>query len=142
MVRPLVAFATGMLFALGLGLGGMTQPRRVLAFLDVAGAWDPSLAFVMAGAVGVFALAWRVAQRVRRPVFAAAFDVPARRTIDARLVAGALVFGIGWGVAGMCPGPALTSLASGEAAALVFVAAMLAGMAVHRLATAPRPITT
>jgi uncharacterized membrane protein YedE/YeeE len=136
MVKNLVAFACGLVFALGLGIGGMTQPTRVLAFLDVAGDWDPSLAFVMLGAVAVFATIYRLVLRSKRPVLAAAYDLPSRRDIDRPLVAGALLFGIGWGIAGLCPGPALTSLASGEPAALVFVAAMLAGMAAHRVGNA------
>jgi uncharacterized membrane protein YedE/YeeE len=129
----LVAFLVGAIFALGLGVGGMTQPARVLAFLDVAGDWDPSLALVMLGAVAIYAVAFRVCTRRARPFIAARFDLPARRDIDRRLMTGATVFGIGWGLAGLCPGPALTSLASGRAPALVFVAAMLAGMAVQRL---------
>jgi len=130
-VSGLVAFITGLAFALGLGIGGMTQPTKVLAFLDVAGDWDPSLALVMLGAVAVFGVAFRLGRRRGHPVFAPTFALPTRRHVDARLVAGAVVFGIGWGLGGLCPGPAVTSLASGEPAALLFVAAMLVGMRAH-----------
>ena len=128
----LVAFVVGFTFALGLGLGGMTQPARVLAFLDAAGAWDPSLAFVMFGAVAVYGLAFPIVMRRGRPVFAARFGVPTRRDLDGELLTGAALFGVGWGLAGLCPGPALTALASGEPRALLFVAAMLTGMALQR----------
>ena len=132
-MRSVVAFAVGVVFAVGLGIGGMTQPARVLAFLDVAGGWDPSLAFVMLGAVATYGVGFRLVTRRARPLLAPAFLVPTRRDLDARLLAGALVFGVGWGLAGICPGPALTALASGEPGALVFVAAMLVGIAAHRL---------
>jgi uncharacterized membrane protein YedE/YeeE len=128
-----VAFGCGLVFALGLGIGGMTEPTRVLAFLDVAGEWDPRLALVMLGAIAVYAPVYRLVSRWRRPIVAPDFQIPIRRAIDARLVTGAIVFGIGWGLAGLCPGPALTSLASGEPAALVFVVAMLAGLGSSKL---------
>jgi uncharacterized membrane protein YedE/YeeE len=124
------AFVAGLVFALGLGLAGMTQPAKVLAFLDVGGAWDPSLALVMLGAIAVHApLARRILRR-RRPLLAPVFGVPPPRSVDARLVLGAMVFGIGWGLAGLCPGPAVTLLASATPAVLVFVAAMVGGMAI------------
>jgi len=129
-----VGFACGALFALGLGVGGMTQPSRVLAFLDLGGAWDPRLGLVMLGAIAVYAPVYRAAIRRGRPLLAERFDLPTRRDLDARLVAGAALFGVGWGLAGLCPGPALTSLASGEPGAVVFVGAMLAGLAGARLA--------
>lgn len=132
-MKDVVAFVSGVVFALGLGIGGMTQPLCVLGFLDVAGDWDPRLAFVMLSAIAVYAPVYRVVAHRGRPLLASALLVPARRDIDGRLVTGALLFGIGWGLAGLCPGPALTSLASGEPAALVFVAAMLGGMAGARL---------
>ena len=133
MVKGVVAFACGITFALGLGIGGLTQPARVLAFLDVAGDWDPRLALVMLGAIAVYAPAYRLALRRGRPMLAPAFDLPTRRNIDGSLLVGALLFGIGWGLAGLCPGPALTSLASGQRAAFLFVAAMLVGIAVPSL---------
>lgn len=132
-MKGAVAFACGLIFALGLGIGGMTQPSRVLAFLDVAGDWDPRLAFVMFGAIAVYAPASRFVLRRGRPVLAPAFDLPTRRSIDGSLVTGALLFGIGWGLAGLCPGPALTSLASGEPAAVLFVVAMLVGIALSKV---------
>lgn len=132
-MRNVVAFTVGIAFALGLGIGGMTQPARVQAFLDVTGAWDPSLAFVMLGAVALYGAAFPAVMRRERPVFAATFGVPTRRDVDARLVGGALVFGVGWGLAGLCPGPALTALASGEPRVLLFVAAMVTGIAAHQL---------
>jgi uncharacterized membrane protein YedE/YeeE len=136
MVKGVVAFACGVTFALGLGIGGMTQPARVIAFLDVAGDWDPRLAFVMFGAIAVYAPAYRLALRRGHPVLAPAFHLPTLRNIDGPLVVGAMLFGIGWGLAGLCPGPAITSLASGEPAALLFVSAMLVGIALSRLRNA------
>jgi uncharacterized membrane protein YedE/YeeE len=143
MVKGLVAFACGITFALGLGIGGLTQPARVLAFLDVAGDWDPRLALVMLGAIAVYAPAYRLALRRGRPLLAPAFDLAPRRNIDGALAAGALLFGIGWGLAGLCPGPALTSLGSGKPASILFVVAMVVGIAVHRLsrATATRVLS-
>ena len=133
-MRSVVAFGCGALFALGLGVGGMTQPSRVLAFLDVFGEWDPRLALVMLGAIAVYATIYRLAIRRDHPRLDAAWDLPARRDVDGRLVTGAALFGVGWGLGGICPGPGLTALASGEPKALLFVAAMLAGMAASRLA--------
>ncbi len=138
MRAELVALTAGVLFAAGLVVSGMAQPSKVIGFLDVSGAWDPSLAFVMAGAIGVHALAYRWIRRRAKPLFAAELAVPASQGIDARLLAGAALFGIGWGLGGFCPGPALVSLMSGAPKAVVFVAAMLAGMYVHRFVPAPR----
>jgi uncharacterized membrane protein YedE/YeeE len=128
MKAGLVAFASGLVFALGLGLSGMTRPEKILAFLDVGPGWDPSLALVMVGAVAVHALFVRRARRSPRPRFAPAFAWPAERAVDARLLVGAAVFGIGWGLVGYCPGPAVVALASLDARPFVFVAAMAAGM--------------
>ena len=127
------AFLAGLLFAIGLGVGGMTQPGKVLAFLDVAGSWDPSLALVMAGAIGVHAPIAYWARGRSTPLFASRFQVPTRRDLDAPLFGGAVLFGIGWGLAGYCPGPALVALTSGSTGVLIFVAAMLAGMGLERL---------
>ena len=129
----LVSFLAGLVFAIGLGVGGMTQPAKVLAFLDVAGRWDPSLALVMAGAIAVYAPVSHWALRRSAPLFASRFQVPARRDLDASLIGGAVLFGLGWGLAGYCPGPALVSLASGASGVVLFVAAMLAGMGLERL---------
>ncbi|CAO4166378.1 DUF6691 family protein [Methylorubrum aminovorans] len=130
------AFAAGLLFGLGLIVSGMANPAKVLAFLDVTGRWDPSLAFVMAGAVAVSAVGYRVVRRRGRPVLATRLDLPTRRNIDLRLIAGAAVFGLGWGLVGLCPGPALTLLTVLPAQAATFVAAMAVGMLVFRLVSA------
>lgn len=122
------AVLAGALFGVGLAWSGMTAPRKVLGFLDFGGAWDPSLVFVMAGAVGVHFVAYRLIRRRPRPLFADAFAVPPHGRVDARLVLGSAVFGVGWGLAGYCPGPGIASLGSGTAQAAVFVAAMLAGL--------------
>lgn len=128
MSKPnLVSFAAGLLFALGLGIAGMTQPGKVLAFLDVFGAWDPSLAFVMIGAITVYMPVYWWA----RGVLAPRLQLPTRKDVDVRLVAGAGMFGVGWGLAGYCPGPALVSLTTLSGSALAFGAAMFAGMRLH-----------
>jgi uncharacterized membrane protein YedE/YeeE len=137
MTRIASAFLAGALFGVGLGVGGLTEPARILGFLDVAGHWDPTLAFVMAGAVAVYGLAFRLIQRRRRPVLEPAFSVPPRRPVDGRLLAGAALFGLGWGAAGYCPGPALVSLATGAPPVAVFVVAMLAGIKLADAAPAP-----
>lgn len=124
-----MAMAAGAMFGVGLVLSGMTQPARVLAFLDPSGSWDPSLAFVMAGAVGVYAIAYRWIMRHRRdPWFDLRFHLPTRRDLDLQLVAGSALFGIGWGLAGLCPGPAIVAASSGSPSAILFLLAMLAGM--------------
>jgi uncharacterized protein len=128
----------GFVFAAGLTLSGMTQPTKVSAFLDVAGAWDPSLAWVMGGAVAVYAAADRFARRRARPLFAAQFPSRPSRHIDAPLLVGAALFGVGWGLSGFCPGPALVAAGAGVNSALWFVPAMLAGMALARVVAAPR----
>lgn len=124
----LSAFACGLLFGLGLLLAGMADPSKVLAFLDLAGAWDPSLALVMVAAIGVAVLPMTLARRRSRALLGGAMQLPTRRDLDARLIGGSLLFGVGWGIAGICPGPALAILLSGHWQALLFVAAMLAGM--------------
>lgn len=128
----LVALAAGLLFGVGLTLSGMTDPRKVQNFLDFSGTWDPSLALVMAGAVGVTAIAHQLSRRMRAPLLAERFPQPPRQ-VDARLLLGAGCFGVGWGLVGLCPGPALANLARPNGSLLVFVAAMLAGMALFRL---------
>ena len=129
-MRLFPAFLSGVLFAFGLAIGGMTDPRKVIAFLDFAGDWDPSLAFVMGGAVLVFSLAIRWSRRRTAPLFGDAFRLPTRRDIDTPLVAGAALFGIGWGLGGYCPGPALVGAMSFQSGALLFTGSMLAGMAI------------
>ena len=132
MKHGLVAFGSGLLFAFGLCLAGMTHPSRVLGFLDVLGTWDPSLALVMFGAVSVAAIGFRVAAKRPASVFGGAFrTLDSRAPIDRNLVIGAAVFGVGWGLSGLCPGPAVVSLTSGQIGAVVFVAAMIAGKLLH-----------
>ncbi|MGU3537545.1 DUF6691 family protein [Methylobacterium sp. A54F] len=131
--RALAALAAGLLFGIGLALSGMLDPARVRGFLDVAGAWDPSLAFVLGGAVTVSGLGYALARRSARPVLAARFDLPARTRIDRPLLLGAALFGVGWGLSGLCPGPAVAALSTGSTPVLVFAGAMLAGMAIHRV---------
>ncbi len=122
----------GALFALGLAVSGMTQPAKIIAFLDVAGAWDPSLALVMGGAVTVYFAADRFALGRAKPLWAARFPERPSTRIDARLIVGAAIFGVGWGVAGFCPGPALVSIGAGAQAALWFVPAMLVGIVAYQ----------
>lgn len=129
----LVPLASGTIFGAGLALGGMTDPARVRGFLDLFGDWDPTLAFVMGGAVLVMALAWLLQKRMQRPVFAEGFSLPDRSDITPRLVGGSALFGIGWGIAGLCPGPGFAAFAIAPASAAIFVAAMLAGMLLVRL---------
>jgi uncharacterized membrane protein YedE/YeeE len=124
-------FVSGLAFGLGLILAGMTDPLKVKGFLDLAGAWDPSLALVMGGAIALGVFVFARAARRERSWTGAAMAIRTIRTIDRRLVLGGVLFGIGWGIAGFCPGPALVALGSGMAAAAVFVAAMLVGMVVH-----------
>ena len=134
----LVPLAGGALFSLGLAMSGMTDPAKVIGFLDLTGAWDPTLLFVMAGAVMVFGIAWRASRRLRAPVLAPGFpELPDQ--IDRPLLLGALLFGAGWGLAGYCPGPALASLGAGAAGSAVFVVAMIAGMYLHELVTPRAP---
>lgn len=121
-------FAIGLLFGLGLIVAGMTDPSKVIGFLDLAGRWDPSLALVMGGAVLVGVLGFAVARRRSTGMLGGAMQLPQARHIDRRLVFGSLAFGAGWGTAGLCPGPAIVSLVAGEPKAVVFVLAMLAGM--------------
>lgn len=124
----LTSLLAGLVFGLGLIVSGMANPAKVLGFLDVTGRWDPSLAFVMAGAIAVGAVAFALARRRTASLLGAPMRLPATRAIDRRLVIGSALFGMGWGIAGFCPGPALVSLGMGEVKGLVFVAAMLAGM--------------
>lgn len=130
----LAALAAGLVFGVGLILSGMTDPGKVKGFLDVAGNWDPSLAFVMGGAILVGFFAFRRAGRRGRTFLGGALHLPNRRDVDLRLLGGSIVFGVGWGLAGFCPGPALVSFASGVDQAAVFVAAMLGGMLAYTAA--------
>ena len=130
MLTIFTSLLAGLVFGLGLIVSGMANPAKVLGFLDIGGAWDPSLAFVMAGATAVAAIAFALARRRNSTLLGNAMQLPASRDIERRLVIGSLLFGIGWGVAGFCPGPGLVALGMGEVKALVFVAAMLAGLGI------------
>jgi uncharacterized membrane protein YedE/YeeE len=131
----LASFASGLLFAVGLGVAGMTKPSKVVGFLDLFGPWDASLAFVMVGAIAVYFTLHRVITKRATPLFDAQFHLPTRRDIDGRLVLGAAIFGIGWALGGFCPGPGLVSASSGSMAALVFVLSMAVGMKVEQKLT-------
>lgn len=133
--RTLAALAAGLVFGLGLSVSGMTDPAKVLNFLDLAGTWDASLAFVMGGGVVVAFIGYRLAFAAGAPLFDSRFHLPAATQIDTRLLAGAALFGAGWGLAGLCPGPALASLFNGSTGVLVFVGAMMAGMWLGRAAS-------
>ncbi len=129
MRQHLVAIASGVVFAVGLGIAGMTRPEKVIGFLDFGGQWDPSLALVMVGAIGVNAAVWwGVARHREKPVYGESFEVPPAGIIDWRLVVGAVVFGLGWGLGGYCPGPAVSSSLVAGHGVPIFVAAMLGGM--------------
>lgn len=127
-MHSVVALGCGLLFGLGLIVSGMANPAKVLGFLDVTGAWDPSLAFVMAGAIAVAMPAFALVKLRPRPLLGGPIEAPAAYPIDRRLVGGSLLFGIGWGIAGFCPGPAVVAMAWVGGKALLFVGAMLAGM--------------
>ena len=131
MMQPLVSLMAGLVFGLGLAIAEMTNPLKVLAFLDLAGDWDPSLAFVMGGAVTVTALAFRFILRRPVPFYGERFHLPTLTQIDRKLLVGAALFGIGWGLAGYCPGPALATVLSGNSEAWLFVPAMLVGGALQ-----------
>lgn len=133
-MNAIAAFAAGLVFGLGLIVSGMADPGKVTGFLDLAGAWDPSLALVMGGAIAIGLVAFGLARRRARSFLGGAMHLPTSRDIDLRLIGGSTVFGIGWGLAGFCPGPALVSFGSGQDKAAVFVAAMLGGMLVYQAA--------
>ena len=137
-MREWMAVLSGLVFGLGLILGGMTDPGKVKGFLDVAGAWDPSLALVMGGAIAVGVFAFAAARRRSLSWSGDRMDIPANRVIDARLIAGGVLFGTGWGLGGFCPGPALVAMSAGLGSAAVFVIAMLAGMVLHDRFFQPR----
>lgn len=131
MGQSIIAFVVGLIFAVGLGLGGMLDPNKVLGFLNVTHGWDPSLAFVMGGAILVYAPVFRWATRHGEPWTAPTFHLPTRRDIDVKLLAGSALFGFGWGLGGYCPGPGLVSTASFFPSSLIFTAAMFGGMGLH-----------
>ncbi|ALO45478.1 DUF6691 family protein [Pseudohongiella spirulinae] len=127
------AFVTGLIFGIGLLVSGMANPDKVLSFLDLAGAWDPSLAFVMGGAIVVGVIAFTFVRGRTHSLLGAPLKLPTKKDLDSRLIMGSLGFGIGWGLAGFCPGPALVAFGAGEMKAIVFVVAMLAGMGIFEL---------
>jgi hypothetical protein len=133
MIQALAALVAGLLFGLGLTISQMVNPAKVLNFLDLFGTWDPSLAFVLAGAVGTAAVGFHVVRRRDRPLAAPTYHLPTEKRIDRPLLLGAAIFGLGWALVGFCPGPALTALGLGGLPVLIFVLAMLAGMLLHRL---------
>lgn len=129
----IASLLAGLVFGLGLLVSGMASPAKVLGFLDVAGAWDPSLAFVMVGAIAVGLIAFKAARQRKVSLLGAEMRLSSERRIDGRLIAGSALFGIGWGIAGFCPAPALVALGTGSPRALVFAIAMLAGMAIFEV---------
>jgi uncharacterized membrane protein YedE/YeeE len=135
--RNAVAYVSGLLFALGLGISGMTHPSKVLAFLDVAGDWDPSLALVMGSGVLVNLVLFRWVTRRGAPLLAPTFSLPTRTAIDAALLGGSAIFGVGWGLAGFCPGPAIVSVVTGATPVIAFVVTMLLAMGVYDWMEAP-----
>jgi len=137
-MKAVGALVAGVLFAFGLAIGGMTDPLKVISFLNVAGGWDPSLAFVMGGAIAVYSPVFWLTRKMRSPVFDVSFHLPTRRDIDSRLIVGAILFGAGWGLGGFCPGPAIVSTMSFKTTALVFTGSMLVGMAGFSLFSARR----
>lgn len=131
LIQNFVAFAVGLIFSVGLALAGMTQPQKIIGFLNLSN-WDPSLIFVMLGAVGVHTVSYKLIRKRTTPLFDTTWHVPTRNDVTPRLLLGAAIFGAGWGLAGFCPGPAMTSLASGDARVFLFVISMLGGMLVLR----------
>lgn len=129
----LIALITGLIFGIGLIISGMTNPKKVMDFLDITGQWDPSLAFVMIGAIAVTSIAFVIAKQRSKPICSTEFQIPSNRTIDKRLVGGSLVFGIGWGIAGICPGPAFVLVGTGSTEGVLFLISLLIGMFIFEL---------
>ena len=134
----ITVFLCGVLFAVGLGISGMTQPAKIIAFLDVTGEWDPSLLFVMGGAVAVNMVLYRLSMRRSQPVFQDSFIIPSRRKINSRLIIGSCLFGVGWGLSGYCPGPAWVASVNGAMSTLAFLIAMLVGMYLFQMLQAEK----
>ena len=136
----ITGLVAGIIFGIGLSISGMVNPAKVMGFLDFFGQWDPSLAFVMGGAVGVYAIGYRlVTTKSSKPIYGETFQIPTRTDLDARLIAGAVLFGAGWGLAGYCPGPAITGLAFGFSQTFIFFAAMAVGVIVFKLTMGRKP---
>ena len=132
MKQIFAAFVSALLFGLGLGVSGMTLPSKVIGFLDITGNWDPSLIFVMAGAIAVHSVTYRMITKRESPILTADFQIPTKRQIDARLIIGSLLFGAGWGLGGFCPGPALVASVSGASSVLVFLVSMIVGVYLYQ----------
>lgn len=143
-MRLLSAFAIGLIFGLGISVSGMINPAKVLNFFDIAGSWDPSLAFVMGGALAVAIPGYRLAFRRPAPMFEERFQLPDTRVIDRRLVLGSATFGVGWGIAGFCPGGALPAIGTAQPEVLIFIAALIGGLLLARvlqaMTPAPKPV--
>lgn len=133
MKKNLISFLVGLLFAIGLGISGMTNPQKVLSFLDIFGSWDPSLMFVMIGAIGTHLVAFKLITKRKAPMLDEKFHIPTNKKIGARLIIGSVLFGAGWGLAGFCPGPAIVSLATEQTSVAIFVLSMIAGMIIFKL---------
>jgi uncharacterized membrane protein YedE/YeeE len=143
MKKNFPAFLFGIIFALGLGIAGMTQPQKVIGFLDIFGNWNPSLMWVMVGAIAVHGLTYRLLIKRSSPILTATFQIPTRKDIDFKLIFGAVLFGIGWGISGFCPAPAITSLVALDPNTYVFVSSMIFAMALFRFSKRPsnHPVT-
>ena len=137
-MRNVSSFFLGTLFGLGLIISGMANPEKVLGFLDVAGQWDPSLASVMIGAIAIASIGFYVSRRIKKPLLAERKHLPTKQHIDARLLVGSGMFGVGWGVAGFCPGPALVAVGAAKSGAIIFFVAMLVGMLIFKMVNAWR----
>jgi len=133
MKNALISFVVGLIFAIGLGISGMTQPQKVVGFLDLFGQWDPSLIFVMGGALAVHLVTYRLIRKQPHPLFDRQWHVPTKTEITPALMIGSIIFGIGWGLGGFCPGPGITSMASLELKPVIFVISMLVGMWIFRI---------
>jgi uncharacterized membrane protein YedE/YeeE len=134
-MRTFLTFLMGALFGTGIAMSGMANPAKVINFFDVAGTWDPSLAFVMGGAVIVTFIGYRLVMQRPSPIYEPTFDVPTNRKLDAKLISGAAIFGVGWGIAGFCPGGALPALGTLDSRVVIFVGALIAGMLATRFLT-------
>lgn len=141
-MKLIYALATGLVFGVGIAVSGMMNPAKVFNFFDIAGAWDPSLAFVMGGAVIVTFIGYRLVWRRAAPLFGGRFQIPASSAIDARLVGGSAIFGIGWGIAGFCPGAAIPALGTGRWEVVLFLTSVTAGFYARRLLAPPKPTAT
>ncbi len=132
-MKQFLSLIAGLIFGIGLTVSGMTDPSRVRGFLDLFGNWDPTLAFVMGGALLVMAIAWILQKRMAKPIVAEEFHLPGTTVLDSKLIGGAVLFGAGWGLGGLCPGPAIASLGTAPMSVSLFVVAMIAGMGLHKM---------